>query len=121
MSTTNQNSLKSKQVNRRNESKKKCEGNLCELSSHEIRGYSNLFENIFDNLSHVATIGGTFSLNSRIGLRTLFSMLIHEIPHEMTDFRILLHSGFNRSEAIFTQLYTGSSAIISSLVTQMFQ
>lgn len=90
------------------------------FKSRQIRGYLNLLANFLDNFSHGATIGGTFSLNHRIGCRTLFSMLIHEIPHEMTDFGILLHSGLNRSEATKAQLLTGSSSILSALLTLFY-
>jgi zinc transporter 13 len=47
-------------------------------------------------------------------MTTLAGIVIHEIPHEMGDFAILLRSGFDRWEATKAQLLTGLGGILGA-------
>lgn len=79
-------------------------------------GYLNLFANFIDNLTHGAAIGGGFAVNSLVGLTTLIGIIIHEIPHEMGDFAILLRSGFDRQQATKAQLITSLGGILGAIL-----
>jgi zinc transporter 13 len=70
--------------------------------------------NFIDNLTHGAAIGGGFAVSSLVGITTLIGIVIHEIPHEMGDFAILLRSGFDRWEATKAQLITGFGGILGA-------
>lgn len=45
------------------------------------------------------------------------SMPVHGIPHEVSDFAILLRSGFNRWDAAKAQLLTSGTGLIGALLT----
>jgi zinc transporter 13 len=79
-------------------------------------GYLNLLANFIDNLTHGAAIGGGFAVSPLVGMTTLAGIVIHEIPHEMGDFAILLRSGFDRWEATKAQLVTGLGAILGASI-----
>lgn len=66
-------------------------------------GYLNLIANGFDNFTHGLAIGASFLIGPKVGVLTTFVIIIHEIPHEICDYAILVNSGFSRWEAVKAQ------------------
>lgn len=85
-----------------------------------ITGYLNLVANIIDNFTHGLAVGGSFLVSFRLGVLTTFAILIHEIPHEVGDFAILLRSGFNRWDAARAQLLTATGGIFGAMFAVCF-
>ncbi|XP_068237746.1 zinc transporter ZIP13 homolog [Palaemon carinicauda] len=83
----------------------------------EVTGYLNLIANSIDNFTHGLAVAGSFMVSYKTGLLTTGAILIHEIPHEIGDFAILLKSGFSRWEATLAQLYTAGIGLLGALVT----
>lgn len=81
-----------------------------------ISGYLNLLANCIDNFTHGLAVGGSFLVSFRLGALTTFAILIHEIPHEVGDFAILLKSGFSRWDAARAQLMTATGGILGALI-----
>ncbi|CAF4507032.1 unnamed protein product [Rotaria socialis] len=92
----------------------KNENEILMLAETKNQSYLNLLANFIDNLTHGAAIGGGFAVNSLVGMTTLLGIVVHEIPHEMGDFAILLRSGFDRWEATKAQLVTGLGGILGA-------
>lgn len=46
----------------------------------------------------------------QFGMMTTFAILVHEIPHEVSDFAILLRADFNRMQAVKAQVRSELSA-----------
>ena len=69
-----------------------------EQDSRKIVGYLNLLANSIDNFIHGLAVASSFLNSFKLGFTTVFAILIHEIPHEIGDFAILLKSGFTRYE-----------------------
>ena len=80
-----------------------------------ISGYLNLLANAIDNFTHGLSLGGAFLVSTRIGCLTTFAILVHEVPHEVGDFAILLKSGFTRWDAAKYQIITAGGGLIGSL------
>jgi len=97
--------------------KTKCDnGTMAKGKNHiQISGYLNLLANCIDNFTHGLAVGGSFLISPRVGLFTTLAILVHEIPHEVGDFAILLKSGFSRWEAACAQVYTASAGILGAL------
>merc|ERR1712145_16052 len=60
-----------------------------------VSGYLNLIANCVDNFSHGLAVGGACLLGPKVGVTTTLCILVHEIPHEIGEFAILIKSGFN--------------------------
>ncbi|XP_033218583.1 zinc transporter ZIP13 homolog isoform X2 [Belonocnema kinseyi] len=103
----------------KNEKKKRRTGEESDKPKH-VSGYLNLMANCIDNFTHGLAVGGSFLISFRLGALTTFAILVHEIPHEVGDFAILLRSGFNRWDAARAQLLTATGGIFGALVAVLF-
>jgi zinc transporter 13 len=71
-------------------------------------------------LTHGLAIGGGFAVSPLVGVTTLAGIIIHEIPHEMGDFAILLKSGFDRWEATKAQIITGLGGVLGACIALIY-
>ncbi|XP_076308271.1 zinc transporter Zip99C isoform X2 [Tachypleus tridentatus] len=81
-----------------------------------VAGYLNLLANSIDNFTHGLAVSASFLISTKMGAVTTFAILIHEIPHEVGDFAILLKSGFSRWEAAKAQVSTAGIGILGAVV-----
>lgn len=78
-------------------------------------GYLNLLANCIDNFTHGLAVAGSFAVSNQVGMCTTLAILLHEIPHEIGDFAILLKSGFKRWDAAVGQMLTASGGLIGAI------
>ncbi|XP_018329818.1 zinc transporter zipt-7.2 [Agrilus planipennis] len=62
-------------------------------------------------------IGASFLAGNHIGIVTTVTILLHEIPHEIGDFAILLQSGISRKNAMLLQLSTAVGALAGTVLS----
>jgi len=81
-------------------------------SSNEIRpgAWLNLFADITHNFVDGMAIAAAYRDSSALGGVTTFAVLVHEIPHEMGDFAVLLSQGFSKRAAFFAQFVSAIGA-----------
>lgn len=77
-------------------------------------GYLNLLANCIDNFTHGLAVAGSFVISKKVGFLTTFAILLHEIPHEVGDFAILLRAGFDRWSAARMQLSTALVGVLGA-------
>jgi zinc and cadmium transporter len=70
------------------------------------------FHNFVDGL----IIAGAFLVDFRLGAVTALAIIAHEIPQEIGDFLILLHSGYTRTQALLLNLLTGFATMAGALL-----
>lgn len=87
-----------------------------EESQHTATAIMNLVANLIDNFMHGLAVAGSFSVSIRFGVVTTFAILVHEIPHEISDFAILLRADFNRMAAVKAQLLTAMGGIFGATI-----
>ncbi|XP_068947713.1 zinc transporter ZIP13 isoform X1 [Petaurus breviceps papuanus] len=85
-----------------------------EVQKIKISGYLNLLANTIDNFTHGLAVAASFLVSKKIGLLTTMAILLHEIPHEVGDFAILLRAGFDRWSAAKLQLWTALGGILGA-------
>ncbi|KAI3390034.1 hypothetical protein SNEBB_001156 [Seison nebaliae] len=83
----------------------------------KISGYLNMVANILDNFMHGLAVTTSFMISNVAGFTALFTLIIHEIPHEIGDFAVLIDAGFTKRQAITSQAITGISAVVGSILT----
>ena len=74
-------------------------------------GYLNLLVNTLDNFTHGLAVAGSFLHSREAGIATTLAIVTHEIPHELSDYAILLRAGFEKNEAIAAQFLTSAGGI----------
>merc|ERR1712241_773260 len=82
----------------------------------KVAGYLNLAADAFHNFTDGLAIGASFMAGNAVGFTTTFSILFHEIPHEIGDYAILIQSGVPPMKAIFLQSFTALAALAGCLV-----
>lgn len=82
----------------------------------EVSGYLNLFADFSHNFTDGLAIGASYLAGQNVGIITTITILVHEVPHEIGDFAILIQSGCPRMKAIWLQSSTAIGAMIGTLV-----
>ncbi|MFA6410952.1 MAG: ZIP family metal transporter [Candidatus Buchananbacteria bacterium] len=86
-----------------------CHDQSCNTHAH--LGWLNLIGDSIHNIIDGLLIVSTFSVSPALGIPVTFSIIFHEIPQELSDFGVLLYSGFSKGKAIFYNFLTALTAI----------
>jgi zinc and cadmium transporter len=73
------------------------------------------------NLLDGVLIGASYMAGRSVGLATTFAVMFHELPHEIGDFGVLLHSGYSRSKALLFNFLSACIAIAGVGIAFGFQ
>ena len=61
-------------------------------------------------------IAAAFLQSNELGLITAIAIIAHEIPQEVGDFLILLHSGFSRARALAMNLLSSAATLVGGVL-----
>jgi zinc and cadmium transporter len=61
-------------------------------------------------------IGAAFLVNPHLGMVTSLAVATHEIPQEVGDFAILLHSGYSRRKALIYNVLASCTTVIGGVL-----
>jgi len=106
----------------RKQNKKENKGNAKKQESKDhqhvskVSGFLNLAADFTHNFTDGLAIGATFVAGERMGMITTLAILLHEVPHEIGDFAILVSSGFTKWQAMKLQFVTAIGALIGTAV-----
>lgn len=101
-----------------------CHDEICEAHGTHVKlqhdhGRSGLMITVgdtFHNFVDGIIIAGAFLADFRLGVVTSLAIIAHEIPQEIGDFLILLHSGYTRTQALLLNFLTAVATLIGALV-----
>ncbi|KAM9383875.1 zinc transporter Slc39a7 [Pholidichthys leucotaenia] len=80
-------------------------------SDIKVSGYLNLAADFTHNFTDGLAIGASFLVSPAVGTVTTATILLHEVPHEIGDFAILVQSGCTKRKAMCLQLVTAIGAL----------
>ena len=64
----------------------------------KVAGYLNLAADFAHNFTDGLAIGASFLMGQNLGIITTITIFLHEIPHEIGDFAILIQSGCSKKK-----------------------
>lgn len=79
-------------------------------------GIMNLLGDFFHNFLDGVVIAGAFMTSPGLGIATTTAVALHEIPQEIGDFGVLLHSGFKRTKALLLNFFVALSVIFGGVI-----
>jgi zinc and cadmium transporter len=79
-------------------------------------GWMIVIGDAFHNFTDGIIIAAAFLADVQIGIVTALAIIAHEIPQEIGDFLILLHSGFSRRKALLLNLLSSLAMFAGALL-----
>ena len=95
----------------------------CEAHDHHADAHDHgrsgmliLVGDSFHNFVDGILIAAAFMENTQLGIVTALAVIAHEIPQEVGDFLILLHSGYSRTRAFMLNLLSSLAMFAGGLI-----
>lgn len=92
-----------------------CEAHDPPVAAHHDHGRSGsmiMVGDTFHNFVDGVLIAAAFLADRDLGIVTAVAIIAHEIPQEVGDFLILLHSGFSKSRALLFNLLSSLAMVL---------
>jgi zinc and cadmium transporter len=83
---------------------------------HGRSGWMIVIGDAFHNFTDGVIIAGAFLADPRLGFVTALAIIAHEIPQEIGDFLVLLHSGFSRARALAMNVLSSGATLVGALL-----
>ena len=82
-------------------------------------GYISLMADGLHNFTDGILIAAGWMAGPEIGIATTITVVLHEIPQEISDFGILIHAGFTAKKALWLNFYAALAAVLGTVITLM--
>lgn len=100
-----------------------CHHDRCEAHEPQPAGHDHgrsglliLIGDTFHNFVDGILIAAAFMENTQLGIVTALAIIAHEIPQEVGDYLILLHSGYSRAKALAFNLLSSLATLVGALL-----
>ncbi|MBK8740176.1 MAG: ZIP family metal transporter [Betaproteobacteria bacterium] len=87
-----------------------------EEHDHGRSGWMILIGDTFHNFCDGVVIAAAFLADFNLGVVTAVAIVAHEVPQEVGDFLVLLHSGFSKRQALLFNMGSSLGSVIGGLV-----
>ena len=95
-----------------------CEAHETHAHAHDHgrSGLLILVGDTFHNFVDGILIAAAFMENTQLGIVTALAIIAHEIPQEVGDYLILLHSGYSRAKALAFNLLSSLATLVGAML-----
>lgn len=95
-----------------------CEAHDIQPTTHDHgrSGMLILIGDTFHNFVDGVLIAAAFLESTQLGVVTALAIIAHEIPQELGDFVILLHSGYSRAKALAFNLLSSVATLVGAIL-----
>ena len=83
---------------------------------HGRSGMMIMIGDTFHNFVDGALIAAAFLANHELGIVTAIAIIAHEVPQEVGDFLILLHSGYSKGRAMLFNLLSSAAMVAGGVL-----
>lgn len=83
---------------------------------HGRSGAMILIGDTFHNFVDGVLIAAAFLANTELGIVTAVAIIAHEVPQEVGDFLILLHSGYSRTKALMLNVLSSLAMVAGGIL-----
>jgi zinc and cadmium transporter len=85
------------------------------LEKHTL-GTMNLIGDAIHNFLDGLLIAASFAAGESLGLAASLAIILHEVPQEIGDFGVLLHSGYSRRKALWLNILVSLTAVAGGVL-----
>ena len=95
-----------------------CEAHEAQAQAHDHgrSGLLILVGDTFHNFVDGILIAAAFLENTELGIVTALAIIAHEIPQEVGDYLILLHSGYSKAKALAFNLLSSLATLVGAML-----
>jgi len=96
-----------------------CHDNHCVVHEHDTHGRSGtmiMVGDTFHNFVDGVIVAAAFLVDIHLGIVTALAIIAHEIPQEVGDFLILLHSGYSKAQALFVNVLSSLAMLAGGVL-----
>jgi zinc and cadmium transporter len=87
---------------------------------HGRSGMMIMIGDTFHNFVDGVLIASAFVVDVKLGIVTALAIIAHEIPQEVGDFLILLHSGYSKRKALWFNLGSSAATLVGGVLAYYF-
>lgn len=91
-------------------------GHGAQERGREASAWTIIIGDGFHNFTDGFAIATAFMADTRLGIVTAVAIVAHELPQELGDFLVLIHSGFSRSRALFWNVVSSFATLAGALI-----
>lgn len=90
-------------------------------SSVKTAAWLNLISDFTHNITDGLAITSAFYISKSVGSTTALAVFLHEVPHEIGDFAVLIQGGFTKWQAMNLQFVTAAGAFLGCFLGILIQ
>ena len=92
-----------------------CHDHECTEKDRRAFTYMILYGDSVHNFIDGIVIASSYMISPAVGFASTLAVILHEIPHEIGDFAVLIHGGFTHKKALIANFISALTALLGAL------